>query len=94
MTTFLNEIDFEMKHIKGKENRVVDALNIKVHSIYKVQIYQVCSNIPEIIKEASIKDPEYTFPWQQTKEALLKKEKLDFKINSDTIHLQRHSLCS
>ena len=28
---FLCEFDFEIKHIKGKENNVVDALNRKVH---------------------------------------------------------------
>ena len=27
---FLREFDFEIKHIKGKENNVVDALNRKV----------------------------------------------------------------
>ena len=28
---FLCEFYFEIKHIKGKENKVVDALNMKVH---------------------------------------------------------------
>jgi len=56
-------------------------LSRKVHCIYKVQINQTCSNIPEIINEASVKDPEYTVLLQQTKEALLKWEKSDFKIN-------------
>ena len=31
---FLCEFDFEMKHIKGKENKVVDALNTKVHEMH------------------------------------------------------------
>ena len=30
----LCEFDFEMKHIKGKENKVVDALNRKVHEMH------------------------------------------------------------
>jgi hypothetical protein len=80
-TTFLSEFDFEMKHLKGKENRVADALSRKLHCIYEVQISQVQSNIPEIIKEASLKDPEYTlFLWQQDKgSSKLKGEKSDLK---------------
>ena len=31
---FLCEFDFEIKHIKGKENKVVDALSRKVHEIH------------------------------------------------------------
>ena len=31
---FLWEFDFEVKHIKGRENQVVDALNRKVHEIH------------------------------------------------------------
>jgi len=34
--TFLNEFDFEMEHLRGKENQVVDALSRKVHCIYEV----------------------------------------------------------
>ena len=31
---FLCEFDFEIKHIKGKENKVVDALMRKVHEMH------------------------------------------------------------
>ena len=31
---FLYEFDFEIKHIKGKENKVVDALSRKVHEMH------------------------------------------------------------
>ena len=57
----------------------------KVHCIYDVEISQLHSNIPKIIREASLKDPEYTFLWKQTNEALLKGEKSNFKINSNNI---------
>ena len=35
---FLCEYDFEIKHIKGKENKVVDALSRKVHEILLASI--------------------------------------------------------
>jgi hypothetical protein len=31
---FLSEYDFEIKHIKGKENQVVDALNMRAHEVH------------------------------------------------------------
>ena len=31
---FLCEFDFETKHIKGKENKLVDAFNKKVHEMH------------------------------------------------------------
>ena len=31
---FLCEFEFEIKHIKGKENKVVDALSRKVHEMH------------------------------------------------------------
>ena len=34
MVGFLCEFDFEIKHIKGKENKVVDAHNRKVHEMH------------------------------------------------------------
>ena len=31
---FMSEYDFEIKHIKGKENQVADALNIISHGMH------------------------------------------------------------
>lgn len=68
-TMFLSEFDFEMKHLKGKENRVAGALSRKLHCIYEVQFSQARSNLLDIIIEASLKDLEYAFLWQQALEA-------------------------
>ena len=32
--SFLREFDFEVRHIKGKENKVVDALRRRVHGLF------------------------------------------------------------
>ena len=34
MVVVLSEFDFEIKHIKGKENKVVHALSRKVHEMH------------------------------------------------------------
>ena len=33
---FLSEFDIEVNHIKGKENKVVDALSRRTHEVYEV----------------------------------------------------------
>jgi hypothetical protein len=35
---FLREFDFEVRHIKGKENKVDDALSRRVHGIFEINI--------------------------------------------------------
>jgi hypothetical protein len=35
---FLSEYDFEIKHIKGKENKVADALNKRAHEVHIASI--------------------------------------------------------
>jgi hypothetical protein len=39
---FLSEYDFDINHIGGKENKVVDALNRRVHELHAttISIYQ------------------------------------------------------
>ena len=38
---FLSEFDIDMQHVKGKENRVADALSRKLHSVYELYYNQV-----------------------------------------------------
>ena len=35
---FLSEYHFELKHIKDKENKIVDALSRRTHMIYEVTL--------------------------------------------------------
>jgi hypothetical protein len=42
---FLSEYDFEIKHIKGKENQVVDALNRRAHENHIATIIMYRTNL-------------------------------------------------
>jgi hypothetical protein len=51
---FLSEYDFDIKHIRGKENKVVDALNRRMHEMHAttISMYQtdLCDRILEVSK--------------------------------------------
>jgi hypothetical protein len=50
---FLCEYDYDIKHIKGKENKVVDALSRKVHELHATTISMYRTAIKDRILEAA-----------------------------------------
>ena len=50
--SFLSEYHFELKHTKGKENKVADALSRRIHMIYEVTLSQTIADLHERIREA------------------------------------------
>jgi hypothetical protein len=57
---FLREFDFEVRHIKGKENKVADALSHIIHGLFKINISREESNLEQRIRMAGINDGNYT----------------------------------
>ena len=49
---FLSEYDFEIKHIKGKENIVVDALIRQQHKMHSMLISNYESEFKTLLKES------------------------------------------
>ena len=49
--------DFQLKHIKGKENKVVDSLSQQNHMIYEVTLSQTDSDLHERIRTTNRVDP-------------------------------------
>jgi ribonuclease HI len=56
---FLCEYDFDIKHIKGKENKVADALSRKVHDLHATSISMYKTKIKDRILEATNADLQY-----------------------------------
>jgi hypothetical protein len=56
---FLSEYDFEIKHIKGKENQVVDALIIRAHEKHSSTIIMFNTYLKDKILEATNSDQQY-----------------------------------
>jgi hypothetical protein len=53
----LSEFDFEVKHIKGKENRVVDALSRSMRKIHLATVSTYETNVKNRVRNAEETDP-------------------------------------
>ena len=56
---FLCEFDFEIKHIKGKETKVVDALNRKVHEMHVASLSIFQPDLRQLIINHTTEDEMY-----------------------------------
>jgi hypothetical protein len=63
---FLSEYDFDIKHIKGKENKVDDALNRRIHLMHATTISMHSSDIKSKILDIVVTGQHYL----QVKESL------------------------
>jgi hypothetical protein len=57
---FLSEFDFEVRHIKGKENKVADALSRRVHGLFEINVSREESDLEQRIRTTCINDENYT----------------------------------
>jgi hypothetical protein len=56
---FLCEYDFEIRHIKGKDNKVADALSRKVHELHATASSMYRTELKDRIVEAASVDLQY-----------------------------------
>jgi len=91
-TTFPGEYGFDLKHIMGKENRVADSLSRKLHCIYEVHFSHAQSNLPRVIREASLEDLEYAFLWQHALESQVRGKQCEYAINYDNMSTFRNRI--
>ena len=56
---FLSEFDFEVRHIKGKENKVADTLSQRTHGISEIISSHGISELKDKVKVASTQDANY-----------------------------------
>lgn len=56
---FLSEFEFDIKHIKGKENKIVDALRRHSYTLMEVSVSSVSTYLVEYIKKSITSDPKY-----------------------------------
>jgi hypothetical protein len=84
---FLSEYDFDIKHIKGKENKVVDALNRRVHEMHATTISMYCSDLKRRILEVVTSDQHYAQVKEGLQQGNLQLKFKDYKLEEDGILL-------
>jgi hypothetical protein len=82
---FISEYDFDIKHIKGKENKVVDALNRRVHEMHATTISMYQSDLKDKILEAAKSDQKYMELKEKLQQGNLQQKVEDYKLENDEI---------
>jgi hypothetical protein len=80
---FLCEYDFDIKHIKGKENKVVDALSRRVHELHATTISMYQNDIKGIISEAANEDLKYMELVAKLQQGKMLQKVEDYKLEVD-----------
>jgi hypothetical protein len=57
---FLSEFEFEVRHIKGKENKVADALRRRVRGLFEVNSNRAESDLEQRIRTTGVNNGNYT----------------------------------
>ena len=81
MVAFLSEYHFELKHIKGKENKVSDALSWRTHMIYEVILSQIDANLHEKIWTANKVNSFYVEILKKVQEDQLFQQQNEYKVD-------------
>jgi hypothetical protein len=78
---FLSKFDLEVKHIKGKENKVVDSLSRRIHGLFEMNISREESDLEERIRMAGIHDENYTKIMVELPNSTMNSDKPDLSID-------------
>jgi hypothetical protein len=82
---FLSEYDFDINHIKGKENKVVDALSRRVNEMHATTISMYQSDLKPRILEATKSDLQYKKLVEKLKQGNLQQKIEEYNLDNDEI---------
>jgi hypothetical protein len=86
---FLSEYDYDIKHIKGKENKVTNALNKRVHELHATTIIMYQSYFKYKILEDGKLDLQYKELVAKLHQGNLQQKIEDYKLENDEILIYR-----
>jgi hypothetical protein len=87
---FLFEYNFDIKHIKGKENKVVDALSRRVHELHATTISMYQTDIKGRVLEAASADLQYRKLVAKLQQGKTLQGVEDYKLGVDGILLYKN----
>ena len=86
---FLNEYDFGIQHIKGKENKVVDALSRNAKLNFTVAISTYTIDLEEQLKAGIEQDENYLKLQAKEKENLIESLSIGYNLNEKSLLLYK-----
>jgi hypothetical protein len=86
---FLSEYEFDIKNIKGKEKKVVDALSKRVHELHATSIIMYQSYLKDRILEAAKSNLQYKELVAKLQQDILQQKIEDYKLENDEILMYR-----
>jgi hypothetical protein len=87
---FFCEYDFDIKHIKGRENKVVDALKRRVHELHAIAISMYQTDLKCKIYEAAKADLQYVEMVTKLQQGKMQQIVEDYKLGDDGMILYRN----
>jgi hypothetical protein len=87
---FLCEYDFDIKNIKGKENKVANALSRRVHEMYATTISMYLTILKDIILEVAKFDLQYMEMVTKLQQGKMLQKIEDYRLEVDRILLYRN----
>jgi hypothetical protein len=82
---FLSEYDFDIKNIKGKENKVVDALDKRVHKMHATTISMYKTDLKDKILVATKSDQHYVQTIEKLQQGNSQQKFKDYDLSEDGI---------
>jgi hypothetical protein len=86
---FLYEYDFDIKHIKGKENKVDDALSKRVHELRATTINMYQTNLRDRVLEVAKEDMQYMEMVTKLQQGKMLRKIEDYRLEVDGILMYR-----
>jgi hypothetical protein len=86
---FLSEYEFDINHIKGKENKVDDSLNRSVHDMHATTISMCNSDLNDKILEIPKLDQHYVQTTEKLQQGNLQQKIKYFELREDGILMYR-----
>jgi hypothetical protein len=89
---FLSEYDFDINHIKGKENKVVDALSRRVHIMHAIIVSVHQSDLKSIILDGLVTDQHYLHVKENLQQGDVQQKIKEYEIKEDGLLMHKNRI--
>jgi hypothetical protein len=89
---FLSEYDFYIKHIKGKENKVADALSRRVHIMHATAVNMHQSDLKSRILDGLVTDQHYLQVRENLQQGDVQQKIKEYEIKEDKLLMHKNKI--